>query len=133
MGRERTVAFASMILWLLASPLKATELKPGDVLSQENAQLAKDLLPPEVLKFYEAGEYRTPIVQYPAGMYHPDDGFLAATEAYRGQLTVNELGTIIDKTTKQQPASVDGYPFPDIDPQDPQAGVKVLWIHLYNF
>src|SRR5262245_58132843 len=39
----------------------APGLKVGDVLDQGNAQLAKDLLPAEILKHYEKGEYRNKI------------------------------------------------------------------------
>ena len=47
----------------------ATALKPGDVLDSSNWELAKDLLPPEVLDHYRTGEYTNPIVDWPADMY----------------------------------------------------------------
>ena len=37
------------------------------MLDQSNAELAKDLLPPEILKHYENGDYRNKIVAYPIG------------------------------------------------------------------
>ena len=40
---------------------------------------------------------------------------------------VNADGTIVDKATGKQPPFVYGFPFPDIDANDPQAGVKILW------
>src|SRR5262249_43244457 len=43
-----------------------------------------------------------------------------------------DKGTIIEKTTGQQPSYVYGHPFPDIDPKDPKAAVKILWNSYYN-
>ena len=43
-------------------------LQPGMVLDSSNAGLAKGLLPPEILKHYEKGEYKNTIVDWPPGM-----------------------------------------------------------------
>src|SRR5262249_52221228 len=45
---------------------------------------------------------------------------------------VNEAGTIIDPKTGNQPTYVYGPPFPDIDRNDPQAGVKLIWNFFYQ-
>jgi hypothetical protein len=103
------------------------ELKPGDVLDQSNWQLAKDLLPPEILKHYQNGEYRNPIVAYPTGNAHWEKSFLEATEKNAGQLDVDARGSIIEKGSGKQPAYYYGLPFPIIDPSDAKAGVKVVW------
>ena len=42
-------------------------LKPGDVLDKTNWQKAEGLLPPEILKHYQNGEYANAIVDWPAG------------------------------------------------------------------
>ena len=62
----------------------APGLKVGDMLDQSNAQLAKDLLPPEILKHYENGDYRNQIVAYPTGNAHWEKSFLEATEKNAG-------------------------------------------------
>jgi len=109
------------------------ELKPGDVLGPENWELAKDLLPPEILKHYQNGEYRNPIADWPEGIYPWEPAFLEATVRNGETLTVNEAGTIVDRRTGKQPPYVFGLPFPKIDPQDPNAGIKVLWNYVYNY
>ena len=111
----------------LAADEVAPGLKVGAVLDQSNAQLAKDLLPPEILRHYEKGEYRNKIVDYPTGTAHWEKSFLDATEKNAAQLDVDARGTIIEKGSGKQPAYVYGFPFPLIDPQDPKAAVKVVW------
>src|SRR5258706_14405164 len=97
----------------------APGLKVGDLLDQSNAQLAKDLLPPEILKHYEKGEYRNRIVAYPTGNADWEKSFLEGTEKNARQLEVDARGTIVEKGTGKQPAYVYGIPFPLVDAKDP--------------
>jgi len=110
----------------------ADDLKPGDVLNQTNWQKAEGLLPPEILKHYEKGEYVNPIVDWPAGKFVWPPDFRAGSEKNAGQLDVDATGTVVEKGTGKQPAYVLGHPFPIIDPADPKAGTKVLWNFLYR-
>jgi hypothetical protein len=105
----------------------APGLKVGDVLEQKNADAAKDLLPPEILRHYQNGDYRNRIIAYPVGTVHWEKPFLEATEKNAGQLDVDARGTIVEKGTGKQPAYYYGIPFPIIDPKDPKAGVKIVW------
>lgn len=105
----------------------APGLHVGDVLDQSNAAKAKDLLPPEILQHYETGTYRNKIVAYPLGTTLWEKSFLASTERNAGQLDVDGAGTIVYKGSGTQPDYVYGIPFPTIDPNDPKAGVKILW------
>jgi hypothetical protein len=105
----------------------APGLKVGDTLDQSNADLAKDLLPPEILKHYKSGDYRNKIIAYPTGNAHWEQSFLDATEQNATRLDVDARGSIIDKTTGKQPDYYYGLPFPKIDPKDPKAAVKIVW------
>jgi hypothetical protein len=111
----------------LAPDEVAPGLKVGDTLDQSNARLAKDLLPPEVLKHYEKGDYRNKIVSYPAGNAHWEKSFLEATEKNSTQLDVDARGTIVEKGTGKPPEYIYGIPFPLIDEKDPKAAVKIVW------
>ena len=108
-------------------------LPPGSVLSQSNWQRAEGLLPPEVLQHYERGEFQNEIAEWPLGLYKWQPDFLTATEKNRGRFKLNEYGTIIDAKTGEQPSSIYGFPFPDIDPSDPEVGVKILWNSYYGY
>lgn len=113
---------------LAAADEVAPGLKVGEVLDKSNCQLAKDLLPPEVLRHYCDGEYRNRIVEYPISD-HPrfEKEFLDATEKNAGQLDVDDLGSIVYKASGKQPPYYYGIPFPIIDASDPKAAVKVVW------
>jgi len=111
----------------------APGLHVGDMLDQKNWQLAKDLLPEEILRHYEKGEYRNPIVDYPADYGGWEKAWLEATEKNAETLDVDDEGTIIDKSTGKPPAYLYGFPFPNIDPSDPKAAVKIVWNQYLGF
>jgi uncharacterized protein DUF1329 len=110
----------------------AGELKPGDVLNAETASKAEGLLPPEILKHYQTGEYVNPIVDWPVGLFTWPPDFRAASEKNAGQLDVNANGTVIEKGPGKQPPYILGFPFPIIDAADPKAGAKIVWNYFYR-
>jgi hypothetical protein len=118
-------------LWAAESGA-AADLKPGDVLNQTNWQKAEGLLPPEILKHYQTGEYVNPIADWPDGKYIFPPDFRAASEKNAGQLDLSATGTVIEKGSGKQPQFILGYPFPIIDPNDPKAGAKVVWNYFYR-
>ncbi|MFI5364759.1 MAG: DUF1329 domain-containing protein [Candidatus Binatia bacterium] len=136
-GSVQLLAVAALAL-ALAQPAWAQEsaagagLKPGDVLNQATAQKAEGLLPPEILKHYQTGEYANPIVDWPSDKFAWPVDFRAATEKNAGQLDVDPTGTIIEKGSGKQPPYILGFPFPIIDPADPKAGAKVVWNYFYR-
>jgi hypothetical protein len=127
MGSLRTI----LALLLLATTARAADVAPGlkvgDTLGTDNAAAAKDLLPPEVLKHFEAGEYRNPIVDYALDNTHWEASFDEATKRNATDLEVDDTSTIVSKATGKQPDYVYGIPFPTIDPADPKAATKVIW------
>ena len=120
---------ACMLMPGALAPVAAadTELKPGMVLGPDNYQLATDLLPPEILKHYQTGDYKNVIVDYPLGSAKMEPAWKAATEKNAGQLDVNDAGTVVYKGSGKQPDYLYGIPFPTIDPNDPKAAIKVVW------
>jgi len=110
----------------------AEGLKAGDVLNATTWQQAEGLLPPEILKHYQSGEYVNPIVDWPADQFEWPPDFRAASEKNSGQLDINEAGTIVEKGSGNQPPFLMGFPFPIIDKSDPKAGAKILWNFFYR-
>ena len=125
------------IFLLTVGPLTATAfadgLKPGDVLNKDTASQAEGLLPPELLQHYKDGKFENKIVEWPAGKYRWDTSFQEATIDNKGKYEINDLGTIVDKSTGQQPPYVYGLPFPDLDPKDPKVATKILWNSYYGY
>ena len=108
------------------------DLTPGTVLNKDTWQQAEGLLPPEVLKHYQSGDYANPIADWPNGLYIAPPDFKAASEKNAGQLDLDENGSIIEKGPNKPPAYILGFPFPIIDPADPKAGTKILWNYYYR-
>ena len=115
----------------VADDAPADGLKAGVVLDQSNYQLAEGLLPPEILEHYKTGGYANPIVDYPAGTFNWPPDFKASTEKNAGQYKLSEEGSVVLNSTGEQPPYILGYPFPIIDPADPQAGAKIVWNFFY--
>ncbi len=70
--------------------------------------------------------------------YNPDE-FLpppakASMESNKGKYDVDAEGGIVDLKTGKLPEFIDGMPFPEIDPQDPHAGEKIMYNkHYYSY
>ena len=98
------------------------DLKPGDVLNESNWKKAEGLLPPEILKHYQNGDYANPIVDWPAEQWEWPPDFLASSEKNAGQFDVDDAGTIIEKGSGKQPPYILGLPFPSHRPRRSQGG-----------
>ncbi|MFN8643788.1 MAG: DUF1329 domain-containing protein [Candidatus Binatia bacterium] len=127
MGASASLALALILGGVAPAVAADAELKPGVVLGPDNWELAKDLLPPEILKHYQSGEYKNVIVDYPLGIQNQEPAWKEATEKNAGQLDVDDVGTVIFKGSGKQPDYLYGIPFPNIDPSDPKAAVKIIW------
>jgi hypothetical protein len=128
-------AISLAIAMIVATPhqARADELKAGAILGPSNWQQAENLLPPEMLDHYKKGEYENPIGDWPVSKYNWPRDFKAATETNEGKYRLGPNGEILDTTTGKQPDYILGYPFPRIDPKDPQAGTKIIWNQFYRF
>jgi len=117
----------------VAASVFGEELRPGMVLDSSNWQLAQDLLPPEILEHYKNGDYANEIGEWKDGAVHWSEEFLRSTEQNAGRFDVSPEGSIVDKATGERPSFIYGFPFPSIDPKDPNAGVKILWNYFYGY
>lgn len=133
----RLAALGVLVLALFAASAARAQqdgaLKPGDVLDQSNWQKGEGLLPPELLEHYKKGEFVNPVVEWQDGRPWGGQDFRKGSEENRGRLTLDEQGAVVEKATGRQPSYVIGFPFPDIDPKDPQAAIKILWNYYYQW
>ena len=127
----RSQIFLLLSLFFLSllglTPARA-QLKPGELLSKENWQAAKGLLPDSVLHRFEDGSYRAKVIASPSTLRWGSK-FTAASETNAGKFSLDAEETLIDNATQAYPPFLYGYPFPQIDPKDPHAAAKVI----YNF
>jgi hypothetical protein len=104
--------------------------EPGTVLDASTAAAAADLLPPELLARYQAGEYRNEIAAWPDRPPWSDD-FAKVSAANAERLDTDERGTIIERDGGAPATGIYGLPF-RIDPADRKAGVKIIWNAYYS-
>jgi len=126
-------AVLAFILAATVTSARAADFETGEMIDANNWEKAKDLLPPEILKHYEKGEYANKFVDWPAEQNSDAPDFNAGTEANAGQFTISPDGTIIDKATGKQPSYIIGLPFQTINDKDPAAAYKILWNYFYRW
>lgn len=129
-------AFAIALL-LVGAPVTAQtaaaeRAQPIGTLGPQTWESARGLLPDEFLQRYQRGEWQHEIYEAPAGASFTDQDFLAAGEQNRGRYAIGEKGQVVEVATTEQPLFVYGPPFPVIDPNDPQAGTKIVWNFFYQ-
>lgn len=111
---------------------RAEELQPGMTLGPETAALAKDLLPSDILRHYEKGEYVNPVADWPVEKYTWPTDFHEGSKRNEGKYDLTPEGGVIEKATGKQPDYVLGFPFPTITPDDPNAATKAMWNFKYR-
>jgi hypothetical protein len=121
-------SLTGIFLNLLIDSAIWAEPKAGDLLSQENWQEAKGLLPDAVLHRFQDGSYQAKVVTLPESLGWSSK-FKSSSEANAGKFSIDADDSLIANATNAYPAFLYGYPFPQIDPKDPQAAAKVI----YNF
>jgi hypothetical protein len=102
---------------VLSAPA-AAEVAPGDVIDAKDAGRVKGLVSPGVEQLVRRG-MGMKIIPYQPTADPP--AFRAATEKYSAQVKLRPDGYLDESTY------VAGRPFPVIDPNDPQAAIKVMY------
>jgi uncharacterized protein DUF1329 len=123
---------AVLLLGLFAVPTGAAPLAEGTILGPTTAADATGLLPEEIEARYQHGEFAHAIALPRPETQWTDPAFERAAATNRGRYAVDEHGTIVDQATGRPPGPIFGPPFPDVDPADPAAGVKLVWNFFYQ-
>ena len=103
------------------TPVRA-DVQPGDVITKDNADKVKDLVSPGVEWCIKHGMVLK-IVPYKKIEWNKP--YREATEKYSGQAKLAPDGRSVLN-------HVAGQPFPNIDPNDPQIGLKIMWNFEYR-
>ena len=102
-------------------PAQAEGITPGLRLDHTTFEVARAVLPAELLKYGLAGDFAVTV--QPTTDMPLQAQYIAATEQYAPQVELGE-GELRNY--------VAGLPFPLIDPHDPRAGEKVAWNLRYQ-
>ena len=110
-----------MFLCLIVASANAT-VKPGDVITPENAAQVKDLVSPGVFYAVTRGMHMDIV---PSERIDWPPPYREATEKYSTQVRLtNDHRSLL--------GYVAGQPFPLIDPNDPYVGSKVMWNNVFR-
>jgi Protein of unknown function (DUF1329) len=97
-------------------------ITPGLTITASNAQVAAAVLPPEVLKAVQSGDFEIKV--QPTTDVPIREEYIAATIEHADAATLGTDGMLQNYKA--------GLPFPGLDPQDPQAGLKLGWNLRYR-
>lgn len=131
-GRHFGICMTSLWLVLCLAPVALCDVSPGDVIDSSNWQKLEGLVPDSVLNWVKKGDYILEIgkLNYDIAANHPDY-ILEAMQTNVGKYGLDEDEGIVDLKTGKMPEYIIGYPFPEIDPNDPGAAAKIMHNNQY--
>jgi hypothetical protein len=118
--RIRSLAIVSGILMVALSA--SAMVKPGDVITKDNVDQVGNLLSPGVKWCVQHGMNINVVAPQKIDLPQP---YLQATEKYSSQVRLGPDGLTLKNY-------VAGLPFPNIDPNDPQVALKIMWNYEYK-
>ena len=121
MIRLATARLLALGLLATAVPVGA-DVSPGDKITAQNIDKVKDLISPGLRWCIERG---FPITIVAPKRIEMPKAYRDATERYSGQVRLAEDGLRLENY-------VAGQPFPNIDPKDPRAAIKIMWNYEYK-
>ena len=126
--RLLTVLVFAPCLVLLMTSQGLSDVSPGDVLDKTNWEKAEGLVPDEIIGWIKKGDFVLEIgeLNYKPRDYQPPYA-LEALSANRGKYVLDENDWIVEKETGKRWENIIGHPFPEIDPEDPKVGEKIVY------
>jgi hypothetical protein len=126
----RTLAIIACTLTVTSASARAKDAQAPWILNSNNWQLGKDLLPEPVLNRVKSGDYWFRVVPVDPQKFKQNYSkrFWDASEANAGKFDVDAATCgLKEVATGKIPDFYFGYPFPKIDPKDPNAACKMAW------
>jgi hypothetical protein len=120
-GKTALEVFAALMLFSLGTPGFA-QVRPGDFITMANAAKVKDLVSPGVLYKVENGMSMKIV---PSQRIDWPPPYKDATEKYSAQVRLTQ-------DHRSVVGYVAGQPFPLIDANDREVGVKIIWNNVFR-
>ena len=121
-------------LVLLLSVLGRTGVRCGEVIDKTSWERAKGLVPEPVLNWVKNGDL---VLDMQALNYDPPAYFpqyaLDSLERDAARYEIDEKGWIVETATGKHASRIIGFPFPEIDVNDPKAGEKIMHNKIYTW
>ena len=116
----RVIRLAALVL--LGASVALADVQPGDVITKQNLDKARDLMGPGLAWCVEHGMAMKIV---PTKQVEWPKRYREATEAYGTQVKLSSDGNTLENYTA-------GMPFAKIDVNDPQAALKIMWNYQYK-
>ncbi len=129
----RPLSLVLLTIFLLQGYLSPPAALSETLVNKSNWKEVEGFLPDQIIEWIKNGEWIIHTADSLA--YAPDGGLLSLTQPFfketsktnNGKFGVNNEGLLIDIKTDKPPAHIVGIPFPAIDPDDSQAGIKAIY------
>ncbi len=129
--RFRTGLVMLGLLAGLGAEVAAEEFTSGTI-DKSNWEKAEGLVPDCLLEWVKKGEMILPLgeLEYDTAEYFPPYALESFTKNV-GEYDLNEEDIIVHKETGKMAKAIIGFPFPEIDPEDPKAAIKIMYNKQY--
>ncbi len=117
-----TTIMAGAMLAVAGAPPARAQVKPGDMITMENAAKVKNLVSPGV---YWKVQHGMSMKIIPTKRIDWPPPYKEATEKYSAQVRLSD-------DRRSMVGYVAGQPFPLVDPNDPNVAVKIIWNNVFR-
>jgi hypothetical protein len=109
-----------------------SDVSPGDVIDKANWNKVEDLLPEPVVGWVKKGDCTLNVesLNYDPSRYFMPDALRSLDENV-GKYDLDGEDNIIETKSGKAPEFIEGIPFPRIDPNDPRAGIRIMYNKFY--
>ncbi len=130
--KNLTVFLLTVLLIAGIAPAALADVSSGDVIDGTNWEKAAGLVPGPVLNWVKKGDWVIEVsdLNFDIGEYYTDFA-MEALRTNKGRYEVGPDNGIVHAGTGGLPESIIGLPFPEVDPNDPKAAVKIMHNNHY--
>jgi hypothetical protein len=127
--------YGSLVILVVAgclAPVLLADEPALEVIDKTNWEKAEGLVPDCLLEWVKKGEMILPLgeLNYDEKEYFPPYAMESFT-ANVGKYELNEEEIIVDAESGKMAEMIVGFPFPEIDPEDPKAAIKIMYNKQY--
>jgi len=123
-----TLIISTCLIFANMTHYSWADVAPGDMITKENYEKIKGMVPDAILKWIKKGDI---VLNIGKLTYNPAEYFSSETlesfKSNKGKYALDDKDGIIDGKTGKLPDFIIGIPFPDLDPKDPKFTQKLAY------
>jgi len=119
---------------LCMAPWASADVSPGEVIDKTNWEEAEGLVPHTILNWVKAGKLILHLgeLNYDPAIYIPQHA-LDALQGNIGKYDIDEKGWVVETVAGKPAMHIVGFPFPEIDLNDPMVAEKIMHNKTYTW